>query len=176
MSISRRSYPILHLRKTYFLWFNLYPLLAMSKYCIICKSYICILWLPSKDNDLLKWFWDMLLLYDELLYMQIYVETVNLKSKVLIFDYGKCISYLLIDWLMKSGSINWKNKISANNATSIWLFQLRVLSPWYVEDSWSLFQIFISFRCHWIIWADEKASQQFCPLFMTVQSLRFLIS
>ena len=39
----------------------------------------------------------MLSLYDELLYMQIYVETVKLKSKVLIFDYVKCISDLLID-------------------------------------------------------------------------------
>ena len=39
----------------------------------------------------------MFSLYDELLYMQIYVETVKLKSKVLIFDYVKCISDLLID-------------------------------------------------------------------------------
>ena len=39
----------------------------------------------------------MLFLYDELLYMQIYAETVKLKSKVLIFDYVKCISSLLID-------------------------------------------------------------------------------
>ena len=39
----------------------------------------------------------MVSLYDELLYMQIYVETVKLKSKVLVFDYVKCISYLLID-------------------------------------------------------------------------------
>ena len=39
----------------------------------------------------------MLSLYDELLYMQIYVETVKLKSKVLISDYMKCISGLLID-------------------------------------------------------------------------------
>ena len=31
----------------------------------------------------------MLFLYDELLYMQIYAETVKLKSKVLIFDYVK---------------------------------------------------------------------------------------
>ena len=38
----------------------------------------------------------MLLLYDDLLYMQIYVETVKLKSKVLIFDYMKCISDLLV--------------------------------------------------------------------------------
>ena len=38
----------------------------------------------------------MLLLYDDLLYMQIYVETVKLKSKVLIFDYMKCIPDLLI--------------------------------------------------------------------------------
>ena len=36
-------------------------------------------------------------LYDELLYMQIYVETVKLKSKVLIFDYVNCIPYILID-------------------------------------------------------------------------------
>ena len=39
----------------------------------------------------------MLSLYDELLYMEIYVETVKLKSKVLVFDYVKCISYLLIN-------------------------------------------------------------------------------
>ena len=39
----------------------------------------------------------MLSLYDKLLYIQIYVETVKLKSKVLIFDYIKCISDLLID-------------------------------------------------------------------------------
>ena len=39
----------------------------------------------------------MLFLYDELLYMQIYAETVKLKSKVLIFDYVKWISSLLID-------------------------------------------------------------------------------
>ena len=39
----------------------------------------------------------MFSLYDELLYMQIYVQTVKLKSKVLIFDYVKCISDLLID-------------------------------------------------------------------------------
>ena len=39
----------------------------------------------------------MLSLYDKLLYIQIYVETVKLKSKVLIFDYKKCISDLLID-------------------------------------------------------------------------------
>ena len=38
----------------------------------------------------------MLLLYDDLLYMQIYVETVKLKSKVLIFDHMKCISDLLV--------------------------------------------------------------------------------
>ena len=170
------SYPILHQRKTYFLLFNLYPLLAMSKYYLICKLYICILWIPSKDNDLLKWFWDMLSLYDELLYMQIYVETVKLKSKVLIFDYVKCISDLLIDWLMKSGSINWKNKISANNVTLILLFQFRVLSPWYLEHSWSLLKILISFHSHWIIWADEKIWQQFFPSVMTVKLLRFLIS
>ena len=38
----------------------------------------------------------MFLLYDELLYMQIYVETLKFKSKVLIFEYMKCISDLLI--------------------------------------------------------------------------------
>ena len=38
----------------------------------------------------------MLFLYDKLLYMQLYVETVKLKSKVLIFDYVKCISDLLV--------------------------------------------------------------------------------
>ena len=39
----------------------------------------------------------MLFLYDELLYMQIYAETVKLKSKILIFDNVKWISSLLID-------------------------------------------------------------------------------
>ena len=38
----------------------------------------------------------MLLLSDDLLCMQIYIETVKLKSKVLIFDYMKCISDLLV--------------------------------------------------------------------------------
>ena len=38
----------------------------------------------------------MLFLYDKLLYMQLYVETVKLKTKVLIFDYVKCISDLLV--------------------------------------------------------------------------------
>ena len=38
----------------------------------------------------------MLFLYDKLLYMQLYVETVKLKSKVLVFDYVKCISDLLV--------------------------------------------------------------------------------
>ena len=38
----------------------------------------------------------MLFLYDKLLYMQLYVQTVKLKSKVLIFDYVKCISDLLV--------------------------------------------------------------------------------
>ena len=126
-SISRMSYPILH-QKKYFLFFHFYALLAMSKYYIICKLYICILWIPFKDNDLLKWFWDMLSLNDELLYMQIYVETVKLKSKVLIFDYMKCISGLLIDWLIKSSSINWNDKIIDNNTTWRWWFQLRILS------------------------------------------------
>ena len=162
------SYPILHQRKTYFLLFNLYPLLAMSKYYLICKLYICILWIPSKDNDLIKWFWDMLSLYDELLYMQIYVETVKLKSKVLIFDYMKCISGLLIDWLIKSSSINWNDKIIDRNTKWILLCQLRVLSYWYMEHSWSLLKIWISFHSHWIIWVDEKVWQQFCPSVMTV--------
>ena len=162
------SYPILHQRKTYFLLFNLYPVLAVSKYYLICKLYICILWIPSKDNDLLKWFWDMLSLYDELLYMQIYVETVKLKSKVLVFDYVKCISYLLIDWLIKSSSINWNDKIIDRNTKWILLFQLRILSYWYMEHSWSLLKIGISFHSHWIIWVDEKVWQQFSPSVMTV--------
>ena len=38
----------------------------------------------------------MLFLYDKLLYMQLYVETVKLKSKVLVFDYVKYISDLLV--------------------------------------------------------------------------------
>ena len=162
------SYPILHQRKTYFLLFNLYPLLAMSKYYIICKLYICILWIPSKDNDLLKWFWDMLSLYDELLYMQIYVETVKLKSKVLIFDYVKFVSSLLSDWLIKSSSINCNGKIIDSNTTWILLFQLRDLSYSYMEHSWSLLKICISFLSHWIIWVDEKVWQEFCPSVMTV--------
>ena len=135
-----------------------------------------MLWLPSKHNYLLKWLWEMLSLYDKLLYLQICVETVKLTSKVLIFDYMKCISDLLIDSLIKSRSINWNDKMMDGNTTWILLFQLRVLSPWYVKDSWSLLKIFISFRSHWIIWADEKASQQFCPSVMTPQSLRFLVS
>ena len=140
----------------------------MSNIRLYIKFYICILWIPSKDNDLLKWFWDILSWYDKFLYMQIYVETVKLKSKVLIFDYVKCISDLLIDWLMKSRSINWKNKRSGNNATSIWLLQLRVLSRWYLEHSWSLLKIMISFHSHSIIRVDEKVWQQFCPSVMTV--------
>ena len=154
-------------RVKHFLLFNWYPSLAMLKYYLICKLYIGILSIPSKDNDLLKWFWEMLSLYDELLYMQIHIEAVKLKSKYLIFDYVKCMSYLLIDWLMKSGSIKWENKRSSKNTTSI-LFQLRVLSRWYLEHSWSLLKIFISFRSHWIIWADEKVWQQFSPSVMTV--------
>ena len=161
-------YPILHQRKSYFLSFNWYPLLAMSKYYMICKLYICILWIPSKDNYLLKWFWDMLSFYHELLYMQIYVETVKLKSKVLIFDYVKCISYLLIDWLIKSGSINWNDKINDSNTTWILLFQVRDLSYSYMEHSWCLLKISISFLCHWIICVDEKVWQEFCPSVMTV--------
>ena len=136
------SYPILHQRKTYFLLLNLYPLLAMSKYYLICKLYICILWIPSKDNDLLKWFWDMLSLYDELLYMQIYVETVKLKSKVLVFDYVKCISYLLINWLIKSSNINWNDKIIDRNTKWI-LFQLRVLKYKMNLISIESFELFI---------------------------------
>ena len=130
------SYPILHQRKTKFLLFNLYPLLAMSKYYLICKLCISIQWIPSKHIDILKWFWDMLSLYHELLYMQTYVETVKLESKVLIFDYVKCISYLLIDWLIKSSSINWNNQIIRNNTTWIWWFQLRDLSyhTWSIVD------------------------------------------
>ena len=153
------SYPILHQRKTYFLLFNLYDLLEMSKYYLICKLYICILWIPSKDNDLLKWFWDILSLYDELLYMQIYVETVKLKSKVLIFDYMKCISYLLMDWLIESSRIHWNDKIIDNNTTWIWWFQLRILSHWYVEHSWYLLKICRSFLYHWIIWVGENVWQ-----------------
>ena len=130
------SYPILHQRKTYFLLFNLNPLLAMSTYYLICKLYICIIWIPSKDNDLLKWFWDMLSLYAKLLYMQVYVETVKLKSKVLILDYMKGISGLLIPWLIKSSSIIWNDKITDNNTTGRWWFQLRILSHyrWSIVD------------------------------------------
>ena len=170
------SYPILHQTNTYFLLFNLYPLLAMSKYYIICKLYLCILWIPSKDNHLLKWFWDMPSLHDKLLYMQIYVETVKLKSKVLIFDYMKCISYLLIDWLIKSSSINWNDKIIDSNTTWILLFQLSDLSYSYMKHPWSLLKICVSFLCHWIIWVDEKPWQEFCPSVMTAYSLRFLAS
>ena len=162
------SYSILHQRKTYCLLFNLYPLLAKSKYYMICKLHIYILSIPSKDNHLLKWFWDMLSLYDELLYMQIYVETVKLKSKVLIFDYMKCISGLLIDWLIKSSSINWNDKIIDNNTTWILLFQLRDLSYWYMDHSWSFLKSCISFLSHWIISVDEKVSQEFCPSVMIV--------
>ena len=64
----------------------------------------------------------MLSLYDELLYMQIYVETVKLKSKVLIFDYVKCISYLLIDSLFKSSSINWNDNIIHSNTNDYYYF------------------------------------------------------
>ena len=162
------SYPILHQRKTYFLLFSLCPLLAMSKYYIICKLYICILWIRCKDNYLLKGFWDMLSLYDKLLYIQIYVETVKLKSKVLIFDYIKCISDLLIDWLIKSRSINRNDKIIDSNKTWILLFELTVLSYWYIEHSWPLLPMCTSFLSHWIIWVDEKVSEQFCPSAMTV--------
>ena len=129
---------------------------------------LCIWWIPSKDNDLLKWFWDMLSLHDKLLYMQIYVETVKLKSIVLIFDYVKCISYLLIDWLIKSSSINSKDKIIDSSTKGILLFQLRVLSCGYMEHSWFFLKICISFLSHWIIWVDGKVWQQFCPSAMTV--------
>ena len=159
---------ILHQRKSYFLLFYWYPWLAMSKYYIICKLYICILWIPSKDNYLLKWFWDILSLYDKLLYMQTYVKIVKLESKVLIFDYVKCISYLLIDWLIKSSSINWNDKIIDSNTTWILLFQLTNLSYSYMEHSWSLLKTSISFVCQWIIWVDENVSQEFCPSVMTV--------
>ena len=162
------SYPILHQRKTYFLLFNSCPLLATSKYYLICKLYICILSIPSKHNDLLKWFWDILSLYDELLYMQIYVETVKLKSKVLIFDYVKCISYLLMDWLIESSRINWNDKIIDSNTTWILLFQLTVLGYWYMEHSWSSLKICISFLSYWIIWVDEKVWQEFCPSVMSL--------
>ena len=59
----------------------------------------------------------MLLLHHELLYMQIYVETVKLKSKDLMFDYMKCIFDLLIGWLIKGSSIDWNDKIIDNNTT-----------------------------------------------------------
>ena len=59
----------------------------------------------------------MLSLYDKLLYLQICVETVKLTSKVLIFDYMKCISDLLIDSLIKSRSINWNDKMMDGNTT-----------------------------------------------------------
>ena len=137
--------------------------------------YICILWLPSKHNYLLKWFWDMLSLYDEFLYMQIYVDTVKLKSKVLIFDYMKCISYLLIDWFIKGSSINWNDKIIDSNTIWTLLFQLRVLSYWYMEHSWSLLKICISFLSHSIIWAEEMVWQQFCPSVVTVKLISFLV-
>ena len=159
-----------------FLLSNLYPSLAISKYYLTCKLYIGILWIPSKDNDLLKWLGQMLPLYKEVSYMQIYVETVKLKSKVLIFDYVKWISYLLIDWLIKSSSINWNDKIIDSNTTWILLFQLRVLSYWYMEHSWSFWKICISFLSQWIIWVDEKVWQQFCPSVMTLQFLSFLVS
>ena len=148
--------------------FHFYGLLAMSKYYIICKLYICILWIPSKDNYLLKWFWDMLSFYHELLYMQIYVETVKLESKVLIFDYVKCISYLLMDWLIESSRINWNDKIIDSNTTWILLFQLTVLGYWYMEHSWSSLKICISFLSYWIIWVDEKVWQEFCPSVMSL--------
>ena len=137
---------------------------------------ICILWIPSKHNYLLKWFWDMLLLYDELLYMQIHVETVKLKSKVLIFDYMKCIPDLLIGWLWKGTSINWNDQITDNNTTWIFLFQLRGLGHWYMEHSLSLLKNFISSRSHWIVWVDKNVWPQFYPSVMRVYSLRFLVS
>ena len=59
----------------------------------------------------------MLSLYDKLLYLEICVETVKLTSKVLIFDYMKCISDLLIDSLIKSRSINWNDKMMDGNTT-----------------------------------------------------------
>ena len=41
----------------------------------------------------------MLLLNDELLYMQLYVETVKFKSKVLVFDVYEVYIWF-IDWLV----------------------------------------------------------------------------
>ena len=162
------SYPILHQKKIYFLFFHFYALLAMSKYYIICKLHICILWIPSKHNYLLKWFWDILSLYDELLYMEIYVEIVKWKSKVLRCHCMKCISNFLKDWLIESSSINWNDKIIDGITTWILLFQLRLLSDWYMEHSWSPLKICISFLSPWYIWVDEKVWQQFCPSVMTV--------
>ena len=107
----------------------------------------------------------MLSLYDELLYMQIYVETVKLKSKVLVFDYVKCISYLLIDWLIKSSSINWNDKIIDRNTKWILLFQLRVLSSWYMEHSWSLLKNLDQFSFslnHMGRWKGLTAILSFC--------------
>ena len=123
-----------------------------------------------------KWFWDMLSFHDKLLYMQIYVETLKLKSKVLIVDDVKCICYLLIDWLINSSSINWNDQIIDGNTTWILLFQLTDLSYWYMKHTWSFLKIYISFLCHWIIWVDEKVWQEFCPSVMTAYSLRFLAS
>ena len=123
-------------------------LISRLKHYITCKLYICILWIPSKHNFLLNWFWDMLLLHHELLYMQIYVETVKLKSKDLMFDYMKCIFDLLICWLIKGSSIDWNDKIIDDNTTWILLFQLRGFSHWYMEHSWSLLKNFIGFSSH----------------------------
>ena len=129
--------------------------------------YICILWIPSKHNYLLKWFSNILLLYEESLYLQIYVETVKLKGKVLIFDYIKRRCDLLIDSLIKCTSINWNDQIIVNNPT--WtLLQWRGLNHRYMEHSWSFLKNLMSFRCHWIIWVEEKVCQQFWPSAMTV--------
>ena len=113
--------------------FHFYGLLAMSKYYIICKLYICILWIPSKHNYFLKCFWDMLSLYDELLYMEIYVEIVKWKSKVSRFHCMKCISDLLMHWLIKNSSINWNDKI-IHSTTTYYCFNWE----FWVTDRWSI--------------------------------------